>query len=106
MDKALLDNILGGMAALVTCIAGAVYLWKHPSRRKYDPEELVTVAEYANANDARLWKMRLESQGVPCFIVGELIASRASIGVGDLSSIRLQVLGCDVGRARRILGQS
>ena len=106
MDKALLDNIMGGAAALAICIGGAIYLWKHASKRSYDSEDLITVAEFASASDARLWRMRLESQGVRCITVGEIPASRANLGVGDLSAVRLQVLGCDVGRARRILGQS
>ena len=105
MDKASMDSMLGFTAAIAICVGGVIYIWKHPSRRKYDPDETVTVAEFSNPEDARLCKMRLESQGVRCITSGETRTSVAAmLPNADLFSIQLQVLGCDVGRARKILG--
>ena len=97
-------TIIEVILAVAICVAGVIYLWFHPSRRTHDPNELVTVAEFLNVNDARMWKMRLQSQGVQCTIIGDISNTWAERV--DLGSIRLQVLGNDVARAQRILRES
>lgn len=105
MDRALLDNILGAAAAAAICVGGAIYVWTHAPKRKCDPDELTTIAEFANANDARLWKMRLETQGVHCILANEQSNTLVNPMLSpDFAAVRIQVLGCDVGRARRVLG--
>lgn len=84
-----------------------IWAWTSATKRNHDPDEVVTIAEFAAGADARLWKMRLESQGVECIILGETPVTRASLVPNtDLAAVRLQVLGRDAGRARRILSQS
>lgn len=106
MNPDLLKTILGAAAAVAICAGGVIYVWRHPSRRKFDPDEDVTIAEFSNPEEARMWKMRLESQGVPCVLSGETRTTAAAMmpAAGDLCSIHLIVLGRDVGRARRVLG--
>jgi hypothetical protein len=102
-----LTTALWAALAVAVCVAGVAWLWFHPSRHKYDPDELVTIAEFANTTDAHLWKTRLESQGVQCVLANEASSTLINTMVAsDFASVRLQVLGRDFGRAKRIIGAS
>lgn len=100
-------TILEILFAVAICVGGALWLWFHPSRRQYDPDELVTVAEFSNATEARLWKMRLESMGVQCVLQNEITNTLGRHMIAsEFTSVRLQVMGCDVGRAKRAISAS
>lgn len=100
-------TILEIALAVALCVGGAIYLWFHPSRRQYDPDELVTIAEFSNTTDANLWKMRLESMGIRCVLQNEQTNTLINPMVArDFASVRIQVMGCDVGRAKRVISDS
>lgn len=102
-----LTTMLWVILAVVICVGGAAWLWLHPSRRKYDLDELITIAEFANATDARLWKIRLESQGVHCVLQNETSSTLINpMLASDFASVQLKVLGRDFGRARKIINAS
>ncbi len=102
-----MSTILEVALAVALCVGGAIYLWFHPSRRQYEPDDLVTIAEFRNPTDANLWKMRLESMGVRCVLQNENVQRLVNpVGAMDLAPIQLQVMGCDVGRAKQVISAS
>lgn len=66
-------------------------------------EKLVTVAEFGSPIEAHLLRIRLEEEGVECFIIDEYMPLWfAPIGTGDFS-VKLQVRESDKDRALQIL---
>lgn len=102
-------NILAGVAVAVgVCVVGVWYLWGRARGRPVEPDDLVTVAEFTDATQAKMWKMRLESQGVRCVLIGEdsFNYTGTQLASVNIIPIRLQVLARDVGRARQIIEAS
>jgi hypothetical protein len=65
-----------------------------------DETELVTVGQYGETMQAELAKARLDSAGIPSFLVGENTAMLYGTGLGGL---KLQVSPQDEADARNIL---
>jgi len=66
-------------------------------------EKLITIAEFGSPIEAHLMRIRLEEEGIECFIIDELIPLWfAPIGTGDFS-VKLQVQESDKDRALQIL---
>ncbi len=64
-------------------------------------DKLVTVAQFDNAFDAGLAKMRLESEGIEAVVVGaDLVANMYTI---DAIKVQLQVFEKDIERAEAVL---
>jgi hypothetical protein len=69
-------------------------------RRMFDDDELITIERYINPLDAEMAKGRLDSAGIPNFLVGENTALLYGTGLGGL---QLQVRPRDEEDARVIL---
>jgi hypothetical protein len=65
--------------------------------------ELVTVGYFGDPLGAEMAKSRLESAGIPCFLVGENAALLYGVGLGGL---QLQVSPRDEADARSVLNDS
>ncbi|MFH0888307.1 MAG: DUF2007 domain-containing protein [Planctomycetota bacterium] len=66
-------------------------------------EKLITVAEFGSPIEAHLVRIRLEEEGIECFIADEYIPLWfAPIGTGDFS-VKLQVQESDKDMALQIL---
>jgi hypothetical protein len=66
-------------------------------------DQHVTVARFPNPTEAELAKTRLEEEGIPVLLLGELTAT-AYAGFGEMvGGIQLQVPQIDAERARRFL---
>lgn len=66
-------------------------------------EKLITIAEFGSPIEAHLVRIRLEEEGIECFIIDEFIPLWfAPIGTGDFS-VKLQVQESDKDRALQIL---
>ncbi len=67
------------------------------------PNKLVTVAKYFEMSSALAARIKLESQGVGCFIADEQLAASFPFALGG---IRLQVWESDAEKAEEILAES
>lgn len=66
-------------------------------------EELVTVAREISALNANLVRLRLEADGIRCFMAGEILASVVGSPSSMGNEISIQVQAFDAAAARRIL---
>jgi len=64
----------------------------------------ITVASYTHPTEAHIAKMKLESEGVPAFLLSDNLASVNWLLSSAVGGIQLQVPPSEVGRAHEILG--
>ena len=64
------------------------------------PEKLITIATYGNIIEANLAKIKLDSQGIECFLADE---NAVAIYSGAVGEIKLQVRQSDAVEALEIL---
>ena len=64
--------------------------------------ELVTVAEFAFPIEAQMAKLKLESEGIPCFIANEIL-SRLDGPIFEYYPVKVQVVEEYAERAAKIL---
>lgn len=100
----LTEDILGAVCAVVVAVGGAIVIWRNTRTKTYDPDELVTVADFSNETEAGLWEMRLKSQGVECSILGTGFR-RYVFPSEAYPAFSLQVKAANVNRARQILSE-
>ncbi len=66
----------------------------------------ITVASYTHPTEAHIAKMKLESEGVPVFMLSDNLVSANWLLSSALGGIQLQVPPSEVSRAREILGSA
>lgn len=99
-------QLIGVAAAIAVCVGGVWWLWRHATRHRYGADDLITVAEFYDPTEANICKIRLESQGVQCCLMGDNTVLMNPLRARTQSNvIRLQVLGRDIGRAKQAIGR-
>lgn len=103
MNHELMNNLLAGLAAVVIFAVGMAVVWRNAGARKRDPNDMVEAAKFPNANEAEVWKMRLQSMGVYCEVRGSYTGRLSYL---TDAGIRIMVRCADLARAARILKES
>ncbi len=70
------------------------------------PEELITIANFSHAIEAHLSKMRLESEGIECFIADEFTVAANWLFSNAIGGVKLNVKESDVEGALEVLQQA
>ena len=70
------------------------------------PEELITIANFSQVMEAHLSKMRLESEGIECFIADEFTVASNWLFSNAIGGVKLNVKESDVERALAVLQQA
>jgi len=97
-------DILGAIGAVVIIVVGLILIWRNAGKKALDPDELITIAQFANPTEAGLWESRLESQGIGCTVFGTGV--RLNIIPSDACpAFSLQVRAGDKDKARKILNE-
>lgn len=69
-------------------------------------DKLVTVARFSHPHESHVWRARLESEGISCFIADEHTISAYWFYSNAVGGVKLQVSRADVDEAEAILAAS
>lgn len=69
----------------------------------YDKEKVVTIRQYATADEAAIAHDRLENAGIPCMLTNETFSSIYPISHTTLGGVRILVFERDAQKALEIL---
>ena len=75
-------------------------------RRGLMTDNLVTVARFSHPHESHVWRARLESEGISCFIADEHTVSAYWFYSNAVGGVKLQVRSTDAERAEQILDAS
>ena len=66
-------------------------------------ETLVTIARFSHPHESHVWRARLESEGIGCFLADEHTVSANWFYSNAVGGVKLQVRASDSVEARRLL---
>lgn len=67
------------------------------------PDDLITIACFSHPYESHVWRARLESEGISCFIADEHTVSANWFYSNAVGGVKLQVYKCDREQAERVL---